>query len=104
MIEINGVIWNLYFVQPYHPALYRSDGSLTIGMCDGSTNSIYICDALDGFMTKKVLCHELVHASMFSYGIILSIDQEELVADLLATYGEEIIDKTNLIFSKLSGL
>jgi len=36
---------------------------------------------------KKVLCHELTHAAMFSYGIELSIEQEELLADLIATYG-----------------
>lgn len=102
MIKINGVLWRLYFVPPYSPSLYRNDGSLTIGMCDNNTKSIYVCDSLNEFMTKKVLCHELVHASMFSYGVRLSTDQEELVADLIATYGEEIIDKANLIFSKLS--
>lgn len=101
MISINGVVWKLLFVDPYDPNLFRRDGSLTIGMCDNARKCIYINEQLDCFMTKKVLCHELVHASMFSYGVFLSEDQEELVADLLATYGEEIIDKTNLIFSKL---
>lgn len=51
---------------------------------------------------KKVLCHELTHAAMFSYNIELSIEQEEILADLLATYGQEIIDMTNTIFNRLT--
>lgn len=38
-------------------------------------------------MLKKILCHEITHAAMFSYNVDLSIEQEELVADLIATYG-----------------
>lgn len=104
MIEINGVIWKIKFVPPYDRSLYRPDGSLTIGMCDNRTKVIYLSDALRGYMLKKVLCHELVHASIFSYGVYLTVEQEEIVADLLATYGEEIVEKTNLIFSKLTEL
>ena len=52
-------------------------------------------------MLKKVLCHEITHAAMFSYDIVLTLDQEELLADLIATYGEEIIEVTNKIFSKI---
>lgn len=52
-------------------------------------------------MLKKVLCHELTHAAMFSYNVELSYEQEELLADLLATYGEEIIDITDSLFDRL---
>ena len=38
---------------------------------------------------------------MFSYNINLEYSQEELIADLIATYGEEIIEVTNRIFSHL---
>lgn len=38
---------------------------------------------------------------MFSYGIELSFEQEELLADLIATYGQEIINMTNSIFNRL---
>lgn len=41
------------------------------------------------------------NAAMFSYKIYLSSDQEELLADLIATYGEEIIFITNKIFKKI---
>lgn len=101
-VIINGAVWMLQFVDSYNPNLLREDGSRTIGMCDNSTKTIYLNDQLTGFLLKKVLCHELVHASMFSYGVYLTPDQEELIADLLSTYGEEIVEKTNLIFSKLS--
>jgi hypothetical protein len=36
---------------------------------------------------KKVLCHELTHAAMFSYNVDLNYQQGELIADLVATYG-----------------
>ena len=32
-----------------------------------------------------------------------AIDQEELIADLIASYGEEIIEITNKIFNKIKG-
>lgn len=38
---------------------------------------------------------------MFSYDVFLTPKQEELLADLIATYGEEIIYITNKIFKKL---
>ena len=101
MFIINNVEWNIKFVQPLHSMLYRSDGSVTVGMCDNETRTIYIDSTLNGKFLKKVLCYELTHAAMLSYGIELSIEQEELLADLIATYGEEIILITNKIFKKL---
>lgn len=66
-----------------------------------NTHTIYIDNDINGFLLKRVICHELTHAAMFSYGIDLSIEQEELFADLIATYGEEIIDITNALFKSL---
>lgn len=40
---------------------------------------------------------------MFSYNIDLSLEQEELVADLIATYGEEINEITNQTIKKIKG-
>ena len=51
---------------------------------------------------KKVLCHEVTHAAMFSYHVTLDVAQEELIADLIATYGSEIIAVTNRIFSRIA--
>ena len=44
---------------------------------------------------KKVICHEVAHAAMFSYEVYLDPAQEEILADLIATYGHEIIYITN---------
>lgn len=81
--------------------LIRSDGSLTIGACDDKTKAIYLNEELSPQKMKKVLCHEVAHAAMFSYNVDLSIEQEELLADLIATYGQEIISTTNKIFKRL---
>lgn len=101
MFVINGVEWYLNFVQPFHPKLQRTDGTFAIGACDNTNHTIYLNELLPQDLLKKVLCHEITHAAMFSYNIILTLDQEELLADLIATYGEEIIAVTNKIFSKI---
>lgn len=101
MIVINGIQWKVKFVHPWDEVLIRDDGSYTVGMCDKKTKTIYLAENLEGSMLKKVICHELVHAAMFSYDVYLSIEQEEVIADIIATYGEEIISITNKVFKKL---
>ena len=68
---------------------------------NGENWRIVLNENLSPQMMKKVLCHEIAHAAMFSYNVDLSIDQEELLADLMATYGQEIIGKTNVIFNRI---
>ena len=77
------------------------NGSYTLGMCDRNNKTIYLAENLEGSMLRKVLCHELVHAAMFSYNVYLSLEQEEIIADIIATYGDEIINITNKVFKKL---
>ena len=101
MITINGEHWRAVLVPPYHPQLRRSDGSTTLGACDDNEKTIYIDETVNDHYLKKVLCHELTHAAMFSYNIDLSYEQEEVVADIIATYGADIIDMTNTIFNRL---
>lgn len=81
--------------------LMRPDGSFTLGCCETSIKTIYIVEGLTDFYFKKVLTHELVHASMYSYNVKLNYEQEELLADLIATYGQEIISIMNQIFDRL---
>lgn len=102
MVNINGQNWRVVLTSPVHPALVRSDGTFTIGACDDNNKTIYLNEQLDSKKLKKVLCHELVHACMFSYNVEIGIEQEELLADLVATYGQEIISKTNQIFNRLN--
>lgn len=103
MFNINGEEWYIKFVPETHYMLFRSDGSLTIGTCDDIDKTIYLSNTLSGVKLKKVLSHEITHAAMFSYDVNLSIEQEELLADLIATYGEEIISIANKMFKKLKG-
>ena len=79
----------------------RSDGTFTLGCCDAQLNTIFITEGLTDAYFKKVLSHELVHACMYSYGLDLNDYQEEILADLIATYGQEIIFTTNSIFKRL---
>lgn len=84
-----------------HIELYNSRGEPVWGVCDDFYKIIFLNENLDDFTLKQVLCHELVHACMFSYDVDLTLEQEELVATLIMTYGEEIIEMTNVIFKRL---
>ena len=102
MININGETWRVLLVSPNHPALKNPTGSFALGCCDDITKTIYISDDLKPQYLKKVLCHEIVHAAMFSYNVELNYEQEELLANIIATYGKEIIQITDDMFKRLS--
>ena len=104
MFLINGIYWKLAFVSPDYPLLQRMSGEFSIGACDNLTRTIYINETLTGKLLKKVLCHEITHAAMFSYNVQLTLEQEQLIADLISTYGEDIIYITNKIFTKLENM
>ena len=78
------------------------NGEFTIGVCDDNTKTIYLSNLLKGEKLKQVLCHEIVHAAMFSYNVELGYEQEELLANLIAIYGKEIVQITDNIFKRLS--
>lgn len=99
MFIINDIQWKVEFTNLHNPILEEH-----LGLCDNTTKIIYLADNLKGFMLKKVLCHEIVHAAMFSYNVSLSYEQEEIIADIIATYGNEIIDITNKVFKKLQSI
>lgn len=104
MFLINNIYWKLAFVPSDFPLLQRMNGEYTIGACDNLTRTIYINNTIQGKLLKKVLCHQITHAAMFSYNVNLSIEQQELIADLISTYGEEIVYITNKIFTKIQTL
>lgn len=102
MFNINGIEWDIKLVSFNHPKVIRRDGFFALGSCDNTTHTIYLTDIIPPIKLKKVLCHEITHAAMFSYNVNMNLEQEELVADLIATYGAEIIDVTNRIFSRIT--
>lgn len=75
MFLINNVYWKLSFVTPNFPLLQRLNGEFSIGACDNLTRTIYINETLQGTLLRKVLCHEITHAAMFSYNVNLSFEQ-----------------------------
>lgn len=89
-------------MQPYDEIFRMDNGDFTIGVCDDNTKTIYISNLLRGEKLKQVLCHEIVHAAMFSYNVELEYEQEELLANLIAIYGKEIVQITDNIFKRLS--
>ena len=72
MININGEMWSIWLVPPHHSLLLMGNGDYALGVCDDPRKIIAINNALDCEFMKKVLCHELTHAAMFSYNVDLS--------------------------------
>lgn len=95
MLNINNEVWKIFLVPTHHPSLARSDGVYSIGACDDNLKAIFLNENLNSEKMKRVLCHEIVHAVMFSYNIFVDYEVEEILADLVATYGQEIISLTN---------
>ena len=91
MFTINGVTWDVRFVPCSSDYLRRSDGSLTVGVTDMPKRSVFLSNKLRGAFLRKVLAHELVHCFMFSYSIHIPIEEEEYIADWVATYGTDLI-------------
>lgn len=98
---MNGIEWAVRTVPHNSSMLMRSDGSKTVGMCDRGTKEICISDMLQGAFLRKVLIHEVCHSAMMSYGIDMSLEQEELFCDLVATYGDEIFEVSDSLFMAL---
>lgn len=101
MFEINNEQWFIKFVSPTHPILLMNNGEYSAGTCDDYTKTIYLANDLEGSFLKKVLSHEIVHSAMFSYNVYLNYEQEEILADIIATYGREIIHHANDMFKRL---
>lgn len=101
MYAMNGLNWSVSLVSSYSDMLRRSDGSYTAGMCDRTTRTIYISESLKGAFLRKVIIHEVCHSAMFSYGIDMSIEQEEMFCDLISTYGDEIFSVADDLFMEL---
>lgn len=104
IFHINGIPWIVRFVNPTSKTLMRSDGSVSVGCTDASTNSVYLSDALRGAFLRKVLTHELVHVVCFSYGFVVDLGTEELIADFLATYGNEILAVCEDLLERIGGV
>lgn len=102
MFTINGEYWQVAIVPPDHSSLLMPNGIFALGVCDDEVKTICISDALHDEMFEQVLCHELVHACMFAYNIRLEHYEEELVAEIISVFGEEIIDISDAVFNRIA--
>ena len=91
MFKINGIYWEVVFVNSDSQYLQRSDGSVTIGMTDGNSHTVYLNRHLRGRLLDKVLAHELTHVFCFSYDVYMNIEQEEFMADWISNYGRDLV-------------
>lgn len=91
MFIINGIQWDIVFVEQYNDNLRRSDGSITVGVTDFPQRTVFLSNLLKGPFLRKVTAHELTHCFCFSYDLTFDIEEEERMADFIATYGEELI-------------
>lgn len=91
MFIVNEIYWNVEFVESGSYYLRRSDGSITIGMTNGNTHTVYLDRHLKGYMLDKVLAHELCHVFCFSYNVYMNIDEEEFMADWISRYGRDLV-------------
>ena len=91
MFEINGVKWNIEFVQVTSPFLTRSDGSQSVGVTDANTSTVYLPNRLKGAFLRRVVAHELCHCFCFSFNIHMPMEQEEYLADWVSLYGTDLI-------------
>lgn len=75
----------------------------SVATTDWLTRCIYLSDELYGSFLLKVLKHELYHCYEFSQiAYDLPVYEEELVADFIATYGEELINLAYDLYYKLT--
>lgn len=102
MFTINGEYWRVLLVVPHSDALLMPNNVYALGACDDLEKTIYINSTLEEDMFERVLCHELVHASMFAYNIKLDYGEEELIAEIMSVFGEEIIDITDVLFEHIA--
>lgn len=99
IFNINDTIWQVQYENPLSGELKRSDGSISLGVTDRNTHTIYLSSALHGYMERKVLIHEVCHAICMSYDVYLPIEQEEILCDFVATYGDEIFGIVDMILT-----
>ena len=94
---INGTMWQVQYENPLSGELRRSDNVSVLGVTDRNTHTIYLSDKLQEFMERKVLIHEVCHAICMSYDVYLPIEQEEILCDFVATYGDEVFGIVDMI-------
>jgi len=95
--ELNSIQWQIVWVDNKNSLLSRTDGSMSVGVTDMNTHCIYLAKSLHGAFLRKVIIHELCHCVCMSYNIYMPIEQEEMLCDFVATYGDQVFDIVDIL-------
>ena len=97
---MNNDWWDVKWTDSTDPILVDRTNTLTCGVTDPETMTIYLSNELSGEFLTRVLLHELSHAMMYSYHYLDEIhryckkrywiEMEELIANLIADRAHEI--------------
>lgn len=98
--QVNGIYWEVIFVNSISNDLRKDDGSIALGVCDNNVKCIYISNALKGNLFQRVLIHELTHAWIFSYNFYLTFEEEEFICEFVSMYAKDILSKTDNLISE----
>ena len=102
-IKINNNIYKINFVESDNENLKIDDGEYHSGVTNFITKEIYIANNLKGNSLRYTLIHELTHAMIDSYGFMQIYWNDEIVADFMANYLNNIIDLSNKIIINYDG-
>lgn len=95
--ELNSIQWQIVWVDNKNSLLSRTDGSMSVGVTDMNTHCIYLAKSLHGAFLRKVIIHELCHCVCMSYNIYMPIEQEEMLCDFVATYGDQVFEIVDIL-------
>lgn len=103
MFYINGIKWNVCFVNCDNPILYDYINNVfSVATTDLLTHTIYISNEIYGNFLYKVLKHEIYHCYEFSMTYDFPTYYEEIIADFIANYGEELIDIAQNVYEQIT--
>lgn len=109
---MGGDWWDVVRVPPSSPALIDRSGAVTLATTDPGSMTVYVSDALSGRLLERVMVHEMGHCALWSLGLADSlhrmvypfmwVEAEEWACNLLADYGEEVLDKSRAVLGDMA--
>lgn len=106
---MNGILWNVCYVDPYDDRLIDRTGVGKLAVTDPGTCQIYLSTELinDRVMWERVIMHELAHCVMISYDLIGTLhtyvkrrywfEAEESLCNFIANYSDMVTDLTEYL-------
>lgn len=101
---LNNYIWKIRTVPADSPYLVDRQGMLTVATTDPDELCVFLSEELTGNFRKRVIAHEMGHATCFSFGLLPEIweccypdrriQMEEFICNFVADYGERIFEIT----------